>query len=289
MLERLRIALRPRTRYRRVRADATTLGLRGAMLLSLQRERLRFLPRRARFPLTAREARYPLQCRAHTSDLKVFKQVFVERGYACLDDLADAGLVLDCGANVGYSAAYFLSRFPRADLVAVEPDPDNFALLEQNLAPYGGRARVMRAALWSHVTALVLDDEPYRDSAEWARQVRECRPGEAPGLRAVDVASLLRESGHRRISILKMDIEGAEAVVFGSGYESWIDLVDNIVIEIHDDSSFGNATAVFERALAGRGFSTSQWGELTVCRRGTSPEPAVAGAAGGHMTPSTSD
>lgn len=268
MLHRLRVALRPRTRYRSVRADAVTLGMPGAVLLSLQRERLRFLPRNALLTLTSREAKHPLRCRAQTSDLKVFKQIFVEREYACLDDVAAAALVIDGGANVGYSSAYFLSRFPSADLVAVEPDPDNFALLLRNLAPYGSRARAMRAALWSHPTGLVPEAEPYRDSAEWARQVRECRPGETPSLRAVDVAGLLRESGHERISILKLDIEGAEAVVFGSHYEGWIDRVDNIVVEIHDDSSFGNATAALQRAIAGRGFAQSQWGELTVLRRG---------------------
>ncbi|HEU4630934.1 MAG TPA: FkbM family methyltransferase [Gemmatimonadaceae bacterium] len=283
LLHSLRVALRPRTRYRSVRSDASTLGVRGAVLLSLQRERLRFLPRNALLTLTAREAAHPLRCRAQTSDLKVFKQIFVERAFACLDDVEDAALVIDCGANVGYAAAYFLSRFPRAELVAVEPDPDNFALLERNLTRYGQRARAVRAALWSHPADLVLEDRPYRDSAEWARQVRVCRPGETPRLRGVDVTGLLRESGHERISILKMDIEGAEAVVFGSNYEGWIDRVDHLVVEIHDDSGFGDATGAFERAIAGHGFVVSRWGELTVCRRVAAPVPA------GQITPSTSD
>ncbi|CAN5382113.1 hypothetical protein BH10PLA2_BH10PLA2_26230 [soil metagenome] len=64
-----------------------------------------------------------------------------------------------------------------------------------------------------------------------------------------------------------MDIEGAEAQVFSENYESWIDYVDNIVIELHDDTAFGNASSIFTKAIAGRSFTVSRCGELTVCKR----------------------
>ncbi len=217
--------------------------------------------------LTTELARHPLLCRPGTSDGNVFHQVFVEREYACLDDLTGVGLILDCGGNVGYSAAYLLSRFPAGRLVSIEPDPGNFEMLRANLAPYGGTVQLLRSAVWSHPCGLVLSDAPYRDGMDWTRQVRECRPGERPDLRAVDIATVLRQFPGERISILKMDIEGAEGIVFRSNYENWIDLVDNIVIELHDDSVFGNCTAVFDAATSGRGFSMQRCGELTVCRR----------------------
>jgi hypothetical protein len=83
----------------------------------------------------------------------------------------------------------------------------------------------------------------------------------------VDIESLLQRSGHDRVSILKIDIEGSEAVVFSDHHATWIDRVDNIVIEIHDDSVFGHCSAVFARAIANREFNVSRSGELTVCRR----------------------
>jgi hypothetical protein len=42
-----------------------------------------------------------------SSDLHVFRQIFVEREYGCLDDLADVRLIIDCGANAGYSSGSF--------------------------------------------------------------------------------------------------------------------------------------------------------------------------------------
>ncbi len=47
-----------------------------------------------------------------------------------------------------------------------------------------------------------------------------------------------------------MDIEGAEAVVFSKNYESWLPFVDNIAMEIHDDSSFGAASDIVLSAIS---------------------------------------
>jgi FkbM family methyltransferase len=206
---------------------------------------------------------HPMLCREGSSDFRSFHQIFIEREYSCLDDAADPQLIIDCGANAGYSAAYFLSRFPRSRVIAVEPDPDNYAFLQRNLAPFGDRVRAIRAGVWSHPTPLKMSEIKYGDGMEWSREVRECKEGEADGLPGVNVGAILQESASSRLSILKVDIEGAEKVVFGSNYESWIDRVENIVIELHDQE----CRKVFQRAMEGRPFQVSQCGELTVCKR----------------------
>ena len=220
----------------------------------------------AGYSLVSKHARHPLKFRPNTSDAAVFQQIFVEREYACLDDVAAAGLILDCGAYVGYSCAYFLTRFPGCKLIAIEPDPANFELLCHNLAPYGDAAEMIPAAVWSRPVRLAFAETQYRDGREWTKHVRACTPGESGSVQAEDIGSLLARTGHERISILKMDIEGAEVQVFSENYEAWIDRVDNLVIELHNDSMFGNADAVFARAIAGRGFTVSRSGELTVCK-----------------------
>ena len=110
-------------------------------------------------------------------------------------------------------------------------------------------------------------ETPYRDGREWTVQVRECKPGEEAEMQATDVGTLLKESGLDRISILKIDIEGAEAVVFAHNYEYWLQYVDNMVIELHDDSFFGKASDIVLNTInSGRSFNISQSGELTVCK-----------------------
>jgi hypothetical protein len=105
-------------------------------------------------PLENRYSRFPVLCRLGTSDVRVFRRIFTERVFSYLDDLDEPKLILDCGANVGYASAYFLSRYPRTFVIAVEPDPKNFAQLVKNLEPYEGRYLGLCSALWSKKTAL---------------------------------------------------------------------------------------------------------------------------------------
>ena len=118
-------------------------------------------PRQVAFPLVVH--------RGETSDLRVFEQIFVLDEYACLRDLTNVDLVLDLGANVGLSAAYFLSVFPSARLLAVEPFQRNVDVLRTNLAPYGERAMVLHGAAWGTRSRVSLVE----GAMEWAMQVED--------------------------------------------------------------------------------------------------------------------
>jgi FkbM family methyltransferase len=210
---------------------------------------------------------HPLLVRGDSSDFDVFDQIFIDREYRCLDDMTEVRLVIDCGANVGYSSAYFLSLHPNSRIIAVEPDPENFAMLKRNLAPYRSRVNAINAGVWSHATRLALSESRYRDGREWTRQVRVSEAGEEADIEGVDIETLFASSGQDRISILKVDVEGAEAEIFSKNYRSWLDKVDAIAIELHDDSVFGKATEVFFTAIEAGGFQVSRSGQLTVCRK----------------------
>ena len=242
------------------------LGFRN-YLLYLYRQWRAGLKSAAISTVASKASRYPLFFRPHTTDLKVFSQIFMFREYAFLDFVEHPDLIVDCGANVGYSSAYFLTRFPRARVIAVEPDPGNFALLKRNLAPFGSRVRLHQTAVWSHPTLLTLDALPYRDGGEWARQARECAPDEKGGFWATDIGTLLKGSGYARISLLKIDIEGAEGVIFAKRPLPWLDLVDCLVIEIHDDTVYGDNRATVTRAMEDAGFQLTESGELSIGTR----------------------
>src|SRR5258708_9013367 len=156
------------------------LGFAGFLLYKIQILHRRLFRIRSPFTLRSKYFRFKLLCRLGTSDLAVFWQIFVDREYRCLDQVKQARFILDCGANVGYSAAYFLTRFPEAVLIAVEPDPDNCAMLEANLAGFAGRYRVVRSAIWSRETGLTWDKMQYDDGQAWMRAVRPAKPGETP-------------------------------------------------------------------------------------------------------------
>jgi FkbM family methyltransferase len=206
---------------------------------------------------------HSLQVRAGSSDIDNFRQVFVLREYRCLDDMTDVDLIIDRGAYVGYSSAYFLSRFPNCRVLAIEPDASNFAALQRNTAPYGDRIECIQAGVWSDPTRMVVVSG---DRREWGRQVRPDADGPVVG---IDIWSLLAHAGRDRISLLKVDVEGAEAVIFAENH-GWLDLVDAITIELHDDSAFGSTSNVVLDALNDHRFELFRSGELTVGRRAPS-------------------
>lgn len=243
-----------------------TLGLREVLAFVLRRllETLRLT--RGFYRMKPSYADFPVWGRARTSDLDVFSQIFLHREYRCLDALTDVDTVIDCGANVGYSSAYLLSRFPNSTVVAVEPDSGNFEALQKNLEPYGNRVRVVHSGVWSETVGLVMNEAEFGDGREWARQVRPAREGEAVAMEAVDVASLIDLLGTERVSILKIDIEGAEFEVFSSpGWRSWMDRVDTVVIEVHGEDAYEVTMAAFEES----GFETVWCDELIVAQRPT--------------------
>lgn len=216
------------------------------------------------YTLHSKASRFPLHCRVDSSDPYVFFQVFMEQEYAVMGDLKNVRLIIDCGANVGYSAAYFLSLYPEAKLIAVEPDSRNFAILKRNMQPYGDRVQVHQAGIWSHKTGLTVCQGAYRDGAEWSTQVRASLPGETPDVAAIDIGTLLQGSGFEQIDMLKVDIERSETVVFSSNYEEWLKRTRNIAIEIHDDE----CERVVMNAIAPYPFTISRNDNVVLCKMG---------------------
>jgi FkbM family methyltransferase len=223
------------------------------------------LPEPALWRVHPHQVLHPLQARLRgSSDLQVFDQMFILEEYAGLRGLAEPSLVLDLGANVGYSAAYFLSVFPKARIVAVEPDDRNVAICRANLAPYGGRALILHGAVWSRIATLRLLKGSYGDGRESATQVGELSAEEvtSESVQSWDVGTLIDMSGGDMVDLLKVDIERAELSVFGESAASWLPRVRNISIELHG----GDCEEVFFAALKDFDYDLAHFSELTICR-----------------------
>ena len=72
---------------------------------------------------------------------------------------------------------------------------------------------------------------------------------------------MLDDSGLQAMDLLKMDIEGAERLVFGAGCERWLARIRSLCIELHGEEW----DAAFERAMSSFAFEREQSNELTIC------------------------
>jgi FkbM family methyltransferase len=190
----------------------------------------------------------------------VFDQIFVEHEYWPLDGLKEVRLVIDCGANVGYSSTYFLSAYQQAFVIAVEPEDENYKVLLSNLQPYRNRCEAVQAAVWPTHEKVTLKKRG-KSRTEWGHRVEKLeREAKERAIPSVTIPELIEMSRFDRVSILKVDIEGAEVRLFGESVD-WLDLVDNIVIELHGAQS----REIFFRAINKRDFDILFSGELTIC------------------------
>jgi FkbM family methyltransferase len=169
-----------------------------------------------------------LFCRPKTTDAVVLWDTFYERYHLPSEILQNPKVILDLGANAGFTAAHFAFLYPSAKIIAVEMDSGNARIARRNVESWQDRCLVVNAAVWTSDGQI-----EYGGEEEWGFQIR---PGEtsqktktAPS-RAIE--SLLKELGVEKVDYLKMDIEGAEGEVLKNS-AAWIDKVSSMKIEIH--------------------------------------------------------
>lgn len=220
-----------------------------------------------------RNSAHPVKMRTGaSSDRDVFHQIFVFEEYKDIQ-LDQPKLIVDLGANVGYSSAYFLAKFPTAQVVSLEPEATNWQMCMENLKAFGARAKVIHGAIWPERTQLSVRTGEFGDGREWATQVRPASgdTSAAEMVPAYDLPAILDLCPTKEIDLLKVDIEGSEEQLFSRGAEKWLPHVRNICIELHNDA----CKRAFKAALHDYEYESSVSGELTICTN-LSPRPVGA-------------
>lgn len=194
--------------------------------------------------------------RRFSSDMNVFNSVFCEGELESFLPEAPR-FIIDGGANVGYTAAFYAQRFPDATIIAVEPSRSNLAMLRRNCSGYENVV-ILEGALWPDSTTVRIVN-PGDES--WSFQVEAS--DDSGGVRAYTIEEIMDSYGIEAIDLIKLDIEGAERQLFESRSDRWLPRVKAIVVEIHGEG----ARAAIERACTPDDFDETRSGEKAVLVR----------------------
>lgn len=207
----------------------------------------------------------PVALRPGTSDEPTFIQVFIQRQYDFeFGDWAPR-LIVDGGANVGYSSVRFKNRFPEARIVAIEPEDSNCTQFRQNLREYSG-VELIQGGLWSKSGSGRLVTHAGENKLEhWAYQVCDETVG-SRWTQLFTVSDIIRSAGADSIDLLKLDIEGAEDELFCDGCEEWLRRVEVLILEFHELIRPGSAQRIVDR-LSDGSWEVSERGEHYMFRR----------------------
>jgi len=202
--------------------------------------------------------RAPLHLRAGSCDLPVFCQIFLRQQYGCQSLKMNPKLILDCGAHIGLASVYFASLFPKSKIYAVEPDEDNYKLLLTNTSAYSN-CTCLKGAVWHRKEDLTVAN----DSGEnWAAVVGPAIAGQTAA-RSYTIAELLERSGEDKIDILKLDVEGAEGLLFTDDCRRWLSRTEVVMAELHEGIAPG-CTLRFYRQVTSRPFRQYLRGEILI-------------------------
>ncbi len=209
----------------------------------------------------------PVWCRPGTKDAVVLWATFHGRHHLPPARLRRECVILDLGANAGYTPLHFAHLYPQARIVAVEMDAGNCLMASRNLDRVKDRCVLVNAAVWS-------SDGEVRYAGPNEESYRVLDRGEAggPAARSVPsrtVRSILDGNGIDVVDFMKMDVEGAESEIL-RGTVDWAPRVMSMKIEVHRPEEF----EPLSRTLSAAGY---------LCRRDESHACCVYAARRGWM------
>lgn len=203
---------------------------------------------------------HPLFLRFNAADNTTFREIFFREEYAVqLPSTLQPEVIIDAGANIGFTTLFFIRKYPGVKIVSLEPDAGNFEYLKKNTAQYPS-IKPIQAALWDKNGFIEIIDKGY---GERGFMVEERSTPSKPAVPSVTLTSLIQENKITSIDILKIDIEGSEKEVFSKDSEKWIPITKCLIIELHDRMKQGCSKAVFN-ALSPYNFECSIKGENLV-------------------------
>lgn len=204
---------------------ATILRVEG---ISMLRQLTSLTGRAGNAPVEVRSnlLRFPFFLRPGENDVNIFINNVIRQEYGQYPLSKPPRMLVDAGACIGDTAAYFLTIYPDLRVIAIEPNEDNARLASLNLAPYGDRVTLLSKAL-----AGTKGHTTFSGGYDFG----SIGSGEAI-VETINMETLLSIIPEGKIDVLKMDIEGAELDVFEKDCESWIHAVDSMIVELHGPS-----------------------------------------------------
>ncbi len=182
----------------------------------------------------------PFALRNNPYDYATFEEVLLNKTYNISLNFAPK-YIIDGGGNIGLTACFFATKYNRAIIVSVEPDSENFKILQSNCHQYPN-IKMLQNGIWKKNINLKIADSHVGNNAFTVVETDFETPDT---LKAVTIQHIMELYDMPYIDILKLDIEGSEKEVFEENFETWLPKTKVLIIELHDEMKKGCSRAVF--------------------------------------------
>ena len=165
----------------------------------------------------------------------MFAEVFLDQNYFIEETNAPLTIV-DGGTNIGLASVYFKMKAPNAKIISFEPNTHTFAILKKNMQRNNVTAELHNAALGNSTEEVTfytdVNDIESQGSSVTKHLESKKRTLEEMKTQMVKLSDYITDE----IDILKLDIEGAEGLVFEDLCETGkLQKIKKIFLEYHYD------------------------------------------------------
>jgi FkbM family methyltransferase len=199
--------------------------------------------------------------RPNTLDKMVLWEQWGAKDYQTVQ--AKAGdIVIEIGGHIGTSTLNYAHLVgPRGVVYAIEALPENFAILERNIARNGiTNVKAFHLAIVGdpNLTEITLNTNPYNSGGHsiFKMSIEEEARSVCP---AMTLEKFVATQGIDRIDILQMDIEGAEFDILLNTDKALLASIPQIMFEYHDAYAAPRTHAQLLELLHSIGFTTHEY------------------------------
>jgi FkbM family methyltransferase len=160
----------------------------------------------------------------------LYRDIFLKELYH-FSSTKVAPFIIDCGANIGMSILYFKYLYPQARIIAFEPNPHSFQILEMNIKINQLSDITLYNMALSDVNGSIDFYLPSYKGSLNGSLLSDYIEGDKIQVAAAKLSSYLKNC---KVDFVKMDIEGAENMVIKDLYEhDLLNNIDDIKLEYH--------------------------------------------------------
>ncbi|MBI2037625.1 MAG: FkbM family methyltransferase [Candidatus Magasanikbacteria bacterium] len=167
------------------------------------------------------------------ADESVFNEIFKLHEYRRAEEVIEHAKypIVDAGAHAGFFSMYCRSKNKKVNIFAIEPEPNNIKLLREHIKKNKiAGVEVVEAALSvsSSLRSLLLSADSHNHKLAESEDFDKVLE-----VQAFSFLDFCKKYKIKKISLLKMDIEGGEYEVFDGMSEADLSVVNNIILEYH--------------------------------------------------------
>lgn len=228
-----------------------------------------FWSKKSYFIINSKVFKNKIYLRKGQSDPLIFEQIFCEQQYNFIHPNPESvKWIIDAGANIGLAAIYFSLKFPNSNIISIEPDKSNFELLKKNTSSYSN-IQCINAALWHKEEQLIINNKEEKSAGFMVETLNQYNEGSLSGITIDNITDQFKID---HISLLKLDIEGAEKELFTHNPSLWMEKTECIITELHDWLKSGTSK-VFFKEMSNYDWITFIKGENIICIKPISNTP----------------